>query len=166
MDRVTKFEELVRKDVEHFQESVGLKSGADIQMVLLKGHLLIEELLEKFIESKLPDPKHLAEGRFTFHQRLVLAQALHARPDLFGYGWVWGAARTLNTLRNQMVHQMAPEGFDRKMEEFMSTVERQLPFPLAGGEKHPEYRMAKLGMMVSVVNLCLSRLLRAQSMTA
>lgn len=163
MDTVTRFDELVRKDVERFQESLGLRRGADLEMVLLKGHLLVEELLESYVESRVPHPRHLSRARFTFQQRLVLAQALHALPEAFGYGWVWGAARKLNSLRNQMVHNVAPQGFDRQVDIFASSIERRLPFPLAGGEDDPEYRLAKFGMMVSVLGLCLSRVLRVEA---
>jgi hypothetical protein len=157
-----KFDNLVRGDVERFQASLGLKRGADLKMVLLKGHLLLEELLQSYIESRVRYPGLLTQARFTFQQRLVLAGALHPSPDVFGYGWVWQATRRLNTLRNKMVHKLAPDGFAQQVDAFSRSVELHLPFPLAGGEDDPEYRLAKFGMMVSVLGLCLSRVLRVE----
>lgn len=156
------FEELVQQDVERFQELVGLRPGADVQVVLLKGHLLIEELLQSFVEKAVPNPEPLAEARLTFLQRLALAHALHREPTRFGYGWVWAAVRSLNRLRNQMVHNVNPRDFEREVAKFATTVEEQLPFPIVPGEG-AEYQMAKCGFMLSVLNLCLSRLLQSAS---
>jgi hypothetical protein len=106
------FDELVQRDVERFQEKIGLKSGADLQMILLKAHLLIEEQLQSFIHGAVRDASLLKrKGRFSYAQRLILAEALHSDPKCFGYGWVWEAARSLNALRNQMAHDLEPKDF-------------------------------------------------------
>jgi hypothetical protein len=156
------FDQRVRKDLERFQENVGLAPAADLEMILLKGHLLIEEQLQSFIEFALPNPASLAGTHLGFNQRLALAQTLHRQPSRFGYEWVWEAVKTLNTLRNQMAHNLTPAGFEAKLASFAGFVETRLPAPVVPGEG-AEYRMAKFGLMISVLNLCLSRLLQSEA---
>ena len=85
------FETRVRRDVERLQSELGLVPGADLQMIILKGHLLIEELLQSFIDSVVHSRTALSGARLTFHQRFALAKSLHTCPARFGYGWVRGA---------------------------------------------------------------------------
>ena len=150
----------IRDDIDRFQELLGLRPGADVQMVLLKGHLLIEEQLQSYVDQVVPNKEALQEARLSFHQRLALAQALHPAPTRFGSGWVWASVRALNVLRNQMVHNVLPKAFDEQLEAFAATIERELPFPVTRGEG-AEYTMAKFGMMLSFLNARLSQLLHS-----
>jgi hypothetical protein len=147
-------------DVERFQELLDLRPGADLQMVLLKAHLLIEELLQSFLEHSVINGALLADARLSFHQRLLLAQALHPDPSRFDTEWVWSSVRALNSLRNQMVHNIEPKEFDAQLDRFTDTVEHHLPFPVTPGTGS-EYRLAKCGSMLSFLNVYLARLLRS-----
>ena len=160
METLVEVDELIRRDVERFQDLLGLRPGADVQVVLLKGHLLIEELLQSFIERAVQNSEPLADARLSFHQRVALAQALHPEPSRFGTGWVWSAVRALNALRNQMVHNVVPKEFDSQLERFAAAIAEELPFPVKRGEG-PEYLMAKFGAMLSFLNVYLARLLES-----
>lgn len=157
----TSFDELVQSGVERFQEKIGLRLGADLQMILLKAHLLIEEELQAFIDGSVRDASLLTKARFTFAQRLILAEALHANPNCFGYRWVWDAARDLNTLRNQMVHNLEPKDFCNRLDSLTKSIEARLPLPMTPGEG-TEYETARFGFAVSILNLCLTRLLQSR----
>lgn len=159
------FEDLVSRDVLHFQETIGLQPGADRQVILLKGHLLIEEQLQAFIESKLRHPEAISDARFAFHQRLALAKALYSEPNRFGYGWVWESIKLLNSLRNLMVHNVSPKGFTQQLTKFVSGVEKHLPkrVRILPGEG-ADYEMARLGLSISLLNVGLTRLIHAESL--
>jgi hypothetical protein len=129
-------------------------------MILLKAHLLIEEQLQLFLDCSVRDASLLTRARFSFAQKLVLAEALHAKPDCFGYGWVWEAVRRLNTLRNQMAHNLEPEDFSAKLTSWVESIESNLPVPVKSGEG-PEYEMARFGLAVSILGLCLTRLVHS-----
>lgn len=161
----TTFDELVQSDVERFQEKIGLRPGADLQMILLKVHLLIEEELQAFIDRSVRDASLLTKARFTFAQRLILAEALHSDPNCFRYGWVWEAARDLNALRNQMAHNLEPKDFSNRLASLAKSIEANLPLPIKPGEG-TEYEMARFGFVVSVLNLCLTRLLHSKHYAA
>jgi hypothetical protein len=155
------FDEVVQSDVERFQEKIGLRPGADIQMILLKAHLLIEEGLQSFIDGAVRDATLLTKARFTFAQRLILAEALHSDPNCFRYGWVWEATRDLNALRNQMAHNLEPKDFSNRLASLTKSIEARLPVPIKPGEG-TEYEMARFGLAVSILNLCLTRLLHSK----
>jgi len=155
------FEQIAQKDAEHFQEKLGLQPGADLGMVLLKGHLLIEEQLQSFIDSIVANPKHLIEARLTFYQRLAIAKALHTDHDRFGYGWVWEAVQSLNVLRNQLVHKVVNTDFSTAVQSFVCSVEPKIPVLIKDGDGE-QYDLGKFGLIISVIGFCLARLCRSE----
>ena len=152
--------------MERFQEKVGLQPGADVQMIVLKAHLLIEEQLQAFIDRSVRDPSLLKRARFTFAQRLILAEALHPAPNSLRGGWVWKAAGELNAVRNQMAHNLEPADFAKRIRDLAdhihSNILLQGNLMLITPGEGSEYEMALFGLMVSALNMCLSRLLHSE----
>jgi hypothetical protein len=152
----------IHGDIKRFQENLGLKPAADLEMILLKGHLLIEELLQKMVESLVPCPDELLKARFTFHHWLCLAKALRnpsIHPEL---KWVWGGVEKINNLRNLMAHNLAPKHFEQRLHEFITStlVKIHMPVPIKPTTGRKD-QMAKLGFTLSVLNAFLSQLVRA-----
>ena len=150
----------VDENIKRFQEKLGLKPGVDLEMILLKGHLLIEELLQKMVESFVRCPDELPAAKFTFHHRLCLAKALRnpaIHPEL---NWVWDGVQKINTLRNLMVHKLNPKNFEEKLDEYVALVRNNFSFPRKSGTGKA-YQMAKLGYTLSILNAFLSKLVRA-----
>lgn len=48
-------------------------------LILLKGHLLVEELLRGYVDRKLPNPSAFKHDQFLFAKILVLCRALSKR---------------------------------------------------------------------------------------
>lgn len=154
------FKDRVEEDIKRFQEMLKLHPGADMHMVLLRGHLLIEEALQSFIEQMVPNKAPLVRARLSFSQRLAVAEALHPDRDRFSLGWIWSSIKALNGIRNKMVHNIAPAKLDDELDAFMLAIEQRLPLPIKPGQG-PEYRKAKCGMMLSFLNVYLANLLQA-----
>lgn len=93
--------------------------SADVSLLILKGHLLLEELLNEYLESKLPRPEHLEEARLTFFQRVAITRALE---PLGPNDWVWSALAKLNTARNAFAHNLEPPNAEAKRNEFIASV--------------------------------------------
>lgn len=85
-----------------------LSNALDDMTLILKTHLLLEELLRDFCESSLSHPKYLREARLTFKQILNLARSINTlnAPRL---EWTWGAVGNVNTMRNLMAHALEPD---------------------------------------------------------
>jgi hypothetical protein len=90
------------------------------ELTLLKGHLLIEEVLTKLIERFTKNPKYLLDAKLNFAQKVYLARSLHG---LDGNEWIWGALKKLNNARNKLAHGLDPELISRMLEEFTKVVE-------------------------------------------
>ncbi|MNR32234.1 hypothetical protein D3C85_1497990 [compost metagenome] len=73
----------------------------DAELTLLKGHLLIEEILTAVIMNGVKRPKHLDFARMQFHQKMKLARAVFPGEDP---DWIWVALKSLNDARNKLAH--------------------------------------------------------------
>ena len=97
-----------------------LPRSGDLTILLLKGHLLVEELLRQLIDSSLMKPSALKDARLETHQCICLAEALfHDRSST----WIWDALRKLNGIRNKLAHNLEPPGLDSKIVDFQQFVE-------------------------------------------
>jgi hypothetical protein len=75
----------------------------DVTLVVIKGHLLLEELLTEILGQHVIYPKYLQEARLGFHQKAVLARAYCLRKDQAGE---WDLIFALNALRNLLAHKL------------------------------------------------------------
>lgn len=94
----------------HFPE------GADLTLQVLKGHLLVEELLREILGLLLAHPDALKGNRgtsFECHQVICLVQAIstHSTDE----PWIWDAAKRLNGIRNDLAHNLEPKALNEKV---------------------------------------------------
>ena len=98
-----------------------LPSADDMTLLLLKGHLLIEELLRRLVDGALAKPAALKDAKLETYDWICLAEALfHGKAP----NWLWGALRKLNHIRNKLAHNLEPKGLDDKIADFQSYVEQ------------------------------------------
>jgi hypothetical protein len=87
----------------------------DVSMIVLKGHLLIEEMLLEFATLALEHPKHLA--KLSFHQLACLVRALMAeKPD----DKCWEMILQINSLRNCLAHKLQPPDLDKRIKRILA----------------------------------------------
>jgi hypothetical protein len=79
----------------------------DAELVLLKGHVLIEEQIRLIIDRRVRNPAALcdANARLDCHQAICLARSFFP-PDF--QPEVWRAATKLNKIRNDIAHEIVP----------------------------------------------------------
>jgi hypothetical protein len=86
----------------------------DGTLLVLKGHLLLEESLYKLVSAKFPNPEYLDRANLKYYQLLNLARALTSTPrpndvrDALEEG-MWDAMDALNTMRNRLAHNLEPD---------------------------------------------------------
>jgi hypothetical protein len=97
-----------------------LPKNGDIELGLLKCHLLVEEVLNRLISRKAINPEFLAKARLSFSQKVSLARALS---DIDPEDWVWAALKKLNDARNELSHGLSAEQIDAKLNDFVFFVE-------------------------------------------
>ena len=88
----------------------GIEDGT---LLTLKAHLLLEEALYAAVRAKCINPEYFEKANLGFYRQLQMARALYPVPsdderrmrtnDMF-----WDASEALNTLRNQLAHNLEP----------------------------------------------------------
>lgn len=131
------------KLLQRFSEHLPLNS-TDRTLVVLKGHLLVEEMLRQYVDQKFDKPEELAAARLTFQQCLCLARAFESNPL---HEKLWLSVEKLNNLRNKLAHSLEPKNIDAHIKEFL--------YLLSNFEILDEER--KFGALTScVLAICLS----------
>ena len=85
----------------------------DCTVILLKGHLLIEEQLQALVEALVKDSRPLGDARLTFHQWLCMGKAL--APGGSGDD-LWKFVERLNKTRNKLAHNAEVADFEQKVD--------------------------------------------------
>ncbi len=110
---------------ERFKEHLPL--GGDMTLMILKGHLLIEEQIAFLIKNRIPKPDALKEVDLTSHQQICLAEALVEEICLSGNDlWLWPAIKKLNKLRNDIAHNLSKPGIDDRIADFINRVPNKM----------------------------------------
>ncbi len=88
---------------------------------MLKGHLLVEELLRGYIDCKLPNPAAFKHDQFSFAKVLILCRALAPTKV---QSWAFDATKKLNDARNEVAHELDSPKMQSKLESFVGLVEQ------------------------------------------
>lgn len=110
------------KFMEHFPYE------GDLTLQILKGHLLVEELMRDILKIQLFYPEALLGSKgtsFDCHQVICLVEAI--TPNSQVMPWIWLAAKKLNNVRNDLAHNLSPRGFDNKISDFINCVRENTP---------------------------------------
>ena len=91
----------------------------DPTLLILKGHLLIEEQIRKIIDERVEKPEVVAEAQLDCFQAICLAEALCANSSNLS---LWKSLRRLNNLRNDIAHKIDDKGLEDKMTHLVSMV--------------------------------------------
>jgi hypothetical protein len=114
---------------------------------LLKGHLLIEEVLEEVIASACRLPATMYEAKMNFFNKVKLAQAIcgEAIP-------AWRCAEKLNVTRNELAHGRNDSVLLEKIDSFIAVTRQGYSDGTWGDD-----RQHNLEIAVIVVHAALSR---------
>ena len=101
--------------------------AADPTFVVLKSHLLFEELLRDFLLKHLRHPETLQGARLSFAQLIKLCQGFAS--TLEPLDWRWRALNEINRLHNALAHEFESESIDTMVVRIVDLVG-----PEVGGE--------------------------------
>ena len=115
------YETITDRQLEAFKRFIlRLPHGQDVDLIILKAHLLIEEQVNALLQERLRNFQVLlSEERFESVYRIRLAQAFFERDF---QPWLWHALLQLNKLRNRVAHSIDPKGREQIMEDIVNTV--------------------------------------------
>tara|TARA_B100000749_G_C18381407_1_gene446178 strand:+ start:525 stop:1061 length:537 start_codon:yes stop_codon:yes gene_type:complete len=110
------------EDFLKFWKHISLETE-DETVIVLKGHLLLEDLMREFCASKMVHEDALNDANLSFKQALQLAKALHLRhPEK----WVWAGIEKVNNLRNKLAHNLEPKDYEKKRQELIQLVKGEV----------------------------------------
>jgi len=75
------------------------------ELIVLKGHLLVEAELERFLQAASRHPDQLNDARLSFVQKTCLVRAFSGWPPKDS---IWLFIIQLNVLRNRLAHRLEP----------------------------------------------------------
>jgi hypothetical protein len=83
----------------------------DGTLLILKGHLLLEQSLYQLVSAKCAHPEYLGKAQLRFYQLVNVARALYpfASPVDEKDRLFWDVLEAFNTLRNQLAHRLEPK---------------------------------------------------------
>lgn len=94
-------------------------AASDRTLMALKGHLLVEQALRTFIESRVSQPNRIKDKQIQFAILIDFASSLAKVGEL---DWLWGALRTLNQFRNTLAHKLSPQKTEEIESKFIEHV--------------------------------------------
>ena len=94
----------------------------DVAQIVLKGHLVIEELMTEAIERYVLNGEMVSDARLQFHQKLILCQSISVSEK---NNPMWGLIAKINNARNNLSHSLNSDLRANKLESLKSNYEQQ-----------------------------------------
>jgi hypothetical protein len=122
-------------------------SESDPVLLVLKGHLLIEEKVLEFVLERMLAPDELDDARLSSYQAICLAQALTLPNEEPAH--LWTACKRINALRNRIVHNLTVEDVEKQLKEIVLQYSEVWPVKagFAGVVSHLYGQLAELCRM-------------------
>ncbi|OGQ97877.1 MAG: hypothetical protein A2505_03050 [Deltaproteobacteria bacterium RIFOXYD12_FULL_55_16] len=107
---------------EQFMQHMPLEG--DMDLIVLKGHLLVQEGLWSILEKRLKNPKVVEKNdqQFGFFQLMCVGQALVEEDEVQFHeaNWLWNSIVKLNELRNKIAHKLDCAGLEDRINYIIS----------------------------------------------
>ncbi|WP_158684635.1 hypothetical protein [Pseudoalteromonas sp. T1lg48] len=137
------------KDLNRFIAHLPLDS-TDKVTVVLKGHLLVEELLTEFVGLNFSRPNKLKDARFSFHHLLCIARAISKEDSNDN---LWSSIEKLNGLRNKLAHSLEPKDLEKRINDFIAQLS---DFNSQNDYVSPDLKIGTLAACILAICLTLS----------
>jgi hypothetical protein len=131
-----------------------LPSGGALDLVILKAHLLLEEQINVLIDERLNNADALRSADLDSFQRICLAESFFS-PDF--QPWLWRGLKQLNKLRNEIAHQIAPEGLQARVDNIIKFVPGAPEFKPFAATPQAHFEMTLWSLFDAVSRLVKSR---------
>jgi hypothetical protein len=100
-----------------------LDDTSDPTLLILRAHLLVEELLRDILDRTCQAPNELPPARLSFYQVYCLCRAIVGKSD----DRVWDFIARLNEVRNRMAHHLEPGDLDELVGSVATTLRVKYP---------------------------------------
>ena len=98
--------------------TVNLKEYQDMEMILLKGHLILEQTLNQIISDSVTDSKRIDSMRLMFYKKLELVMALNGSSITAVYPHL----KEINRIRNKLAHELFFDKYHNELKKWACSV--------------------------------------------
>jgi hypothetical protein len=128
----------------------------DLTLIVLKGHLLVEEALNDVAGSVLPHPEHLSSARLGFFALACVVRAAVAEKST---NEAWNLIAMLNTLRNNLAHGLESPKRPELIRNVLQIAVQVQPFDDMKFDKSDEHELSDCERLRRSIIDCLEFLL-------
>ncbi len=121
------------------------KTG-DITLIVLKGHLLIEEEINDLLFQFMKNKKHIKKARMTSYQKICLVESLLLKGNT--KGTCFEIVEKINTLRNDIAHKLEPKELEARIVKILYVM-----FP------NDKLELEKTDKMIKYLEICIASLI-------
>jgi hypothetical protein len=128
-----------------------------MEILALRGHILIERQITQLIEIELRNPSALDIDRMRYGSKVRLAHALLGDEVRV---WIWEALSKVNVLRNSIAHKLADDKIEDHARALIDMVRQDdsLTFQMVAGESIEDQLNYSLGWVHErLLNECINR---------
>lgn len=129
-----------------------LPQTTDIILIILKGHLLIEEEMNRLIKILFKESKYILKNNFSFHEKLCILRAMIIKTgNCLG---LWEIIELINNIRNEASHQLFPINLSKKLNTlFRKTEDSYSEYKSYVNQSWDEARRVRkdLGYIIAVI---------------
>lgn len=93
----------------------------DVDLIVLRGHQLVEALTYKFLTAHVEDPDQLEQVRLRWSSTLALVRALRSH-NRDSEKWVWTSSICLERARNRFAHDLDTTKGEERTQDFINAV--------------------------------------------
>ncbi|EOX4812829.1 hypothetical protein ACI6TM_001808 [Vibrio alginolyticus] len=104
-----------------------LPRDGDLMLLVLKGHLLVEQQIRSFVNNHFPNQKAL-KGVFRETSTVISLGRAYCDGQNEEIMQLWDCFAKLNNIRNHMAHNIEHTGLEHKIEDFLTKSDRFLSF--------------------------------------
>jgi hypothetical protein len=105
--------------LDHWEDQYNkyLPKSDDLSIVTLKGHLLVESILDELIKDYCRETHTIGKAKLRFYQKARITRALIGS---FYPEEIWDSILALNSLRNELVHNLELGRLRKLVRQFIS----------------------------------------------
>ena len=128
----------------------------DLSLIVLKGHLLIEEMLIDLRDKLLPHAEYLDSVNINFNQLLhIIRSAIKSKHDHKS----WDLIADFNRLRNKLVHNLEPPKLESLLIQLFNVYSQTQPFDEIQIDKSVETELNTSQRLKNVIIDCMQFLM-------
>ena len=128
----------------------------DVSLIVLKGHLLIEEMLIDIRDKLFPHAEYLDSVNISFNQLLhVIRSAIESKHDHKS----WDLIIEFNKLRNKLIHNLEPPKLESLLNQLFNVYSQTQPFDEIQIDKNGETELDTVQRLKNVVIDCMQFLM-------